>query len=538
LAFARALAVQLSGPLADRDRVVVRRHLRDAQQANPDIVYAFVASPDGEVTDHSFATGSFPADLLQLSERPGPTTVSVEDGTVRDLVAPIAEGRMGSVHVGASTAWVEGSIYDSVTRVLLATALALLVGLAGILLIANLITRPMLGLVGAARRLESGDHSSSAPIVGRDEIAHLANTFNEMAARIRKQMAESDALRAYVERILDHVDSSIIVVSEDGVIDYANSAVTEAYGEVAGKKCDDVLRNERPCPAFPIAEVFSAGQVLRRSHTSASGRSYELTYVPMIEHEGRRLVVETCLEVTAQRELADRVARAERLALAGEIAAGFVHTINNPLDGVNRALDLAKRHIKDPERASEMLDLATEGVERITAVTQTLLGFARVDRDANVLPAEVNSMVEEAAGLMRLKAESESIELELDLAPSLPQVAVDPQAMADVLLNLLINAVDACGDDGKITVRTSSTDGSLVEITTIDDGDGIPEELVEQIFEPFFTTKEVGRGTGLGLSLARRIVEGHGGEIHAESPEGGGAVFRIRLPVSTAEASA
>jgi len=249
----------------------------------------------------------------------------------------------------------------------------------------------------------------------------------------------------------------------------------------------------------------------------------------MVGRDGRRSVVESSLDVTQQRELLERAQRAERLAVAGEIAAGVVHTINNPLDGVRRALELAAKNPADHERVAKMLGIAKEGTDRIVNVTHTLLGFARADTSSTPVPVAVDSIVEAAVGLVLLKAQANAVSIELNLAPSLPAISVDPQAIMEVLVNLLLNAVDACQENCTIKVQTRTADASRVEILVADDGAGVPPEIAEKIFEPFFTTKEVGRGTGLGLSVARRIVEAHQGTIDLSQTEGGGSTFRVRF---------
>ncbi|MCC6525283.1 MAG: HAMP domain-containing protein [Polyangiaceae bacterium] len=533
-ALSRALATGLAEPLSHHDHVAVRRDLVQAQSGNPDIAYVFVASDEGQVSDHSFAIDGFPADLLPLAERSTPTTLRVEDGLVRDLPQPIAEGALGTVHVGVSLRWASATTSASVTNVLLVTGLAMLVGIVGILLLARLITRPMLGLVGAAKRLGRGDYGTPARVAGRDEVASLANTFNTLASQIRARMAESEELRSYVERILDHMDAEVCVISEDGVIDYANRMAIERRGVAAGEKCATALGSERPCATCSVAEVLETGRVLNRSHVSPSGRHYELTYFPMTGRDGRRAVVESALDVTEQRKLALRVHRAERLAVAGSVAAGVVHTINNPLDGVTRALGLAESRLTDnPEQARKMLALAREGTERIAAVTHRLLVLARAEEPSEHTPVTLDAIVAQATEVVQLKAQATGARVELALAPELPAVSVDPHGITEVLVNLLMNAIDACGKGGTITVATRLADAATVELSASDDGPGIAPEHLDRVFEPFFTTKEVGRGTGLGLSVARRIVEAHGGEIEVTSTPGSGATFRVRLPIAT-----
>jgi signal transduction histidine kinase/HAMP domain-containing protein len=527
---ARTLAAQLGEPLAYRDRLAVRRLLTGAREANSDVLYAFVVSPAGWVTDHSFPVDQFPEDLLQVAPRSTAVTLRAERGSIRDIPVPVADGVLGALHVGVSTSWVDAATLDAVRNVLLMTAFAMVVGVAGILILAGLITRPVLELRVAAIRLGEGDPSAVARVHGHDEIADLARTFNAMAGQIRDRIAESEDLRAYVERVLDHMESEILVVSGSGAVEYANRIVQEGRSPLVGRSCSDVLRDERPCDECPVAEVIETGHVVRKQYRAPSGSSYELTYVPMVGRDGIRSVVERAFDVTERLELRERIHKAQRLAVAGEIAAGVVHSVNNPLDGVRRALDLAATRPDDPERVQRMLALAAEGTDRIANVTRTLLGFARSEVHPEAVLVRPDTLVEAAVELAKLKAQDRGITIEVDAQPALPETLIDPQGMEEVLVNLLLNAVDACEPGGRIEVRTYLADDGMVEISVQDDGPGIPEHLIERIFEPFFTTKVMGEGTGLGLSVARRIVEAHQGEIVlARSPEGG-ASFRVRIP--------
>jgi signal transduction histidine kinase len=531
LVFAQMVAVQLSEPVAYRDRLAVRRLLAQARATHPDVAYAFVVSAEGVITDHSFPVDRFPKDLLPIASSHSPSTLQVEHGRVRDLPWPITEGVLGTVHIGLSTTSVEAARLTAVRGVLLATLIALGVGVGGILVLANLITRPLLGLMDAARRLGNGDTTTRAEVVGRDEIAKLAQAFNQMAGEVRQHLAEREELSAYVERILDHMVSTVIVVSEDLRVEYANRAAQEHFASISGERCSDHLRRDRPCDTCPVAEVLATNKTIERTHRAESGRTYQLAFVPMLGRDGRRSVVEKAFDVTERQELAERAQRAERLAVTGEIAAGVVHTLNNPLDGMRRALALASRDLDDKARVARMLALATEGTERIFQVTRTLLSFARTEARATPILVAPAMIIEAAVELVRLRAHERSIALRIELADTLPKIAVDPHSLEEVLVNLLMNAIDACGSGGEVVVAARASDEDTLEIETRDDGEGIAKENLSRIFEPFFTTKEVGRGTGLGLSMARRIVEVYGGEIDVRSTLGEGATFTIRLPV-------
>ncbi len=178
-----------------------------------------------------------------------------------------------------------------------------------------------------------------------------------------------------------------------------------------------------------------------------------------------------------------------------------------------------------------MFRLADEGCERIARVTRNLLDFARVDTQLEKTPYSPNRLAEEVIDLVQLKASSKNVTIRYEATPDLPNVVLDPQAIKEALVNLLMNGVDACLDNGgKITIRTRSLNPDLIEIAIIDNGAGIASEIEGRIFEPFITTKKIGQGTGLGLSVARRIVEAHDGTITVEPTPGGGTTFRIRLP--------
>ncbi len=530
-AFARTLAGQIAEPLAYGDRLTVRRLLTRAIEANADVVYAFIVEPSGAVRDHSFPADAFPEDLLVVAQRVDPASLRTELGSVRDLPTPITEGILGTLHVGVSMAWVDAATFDGVRYVLFATALAMAAGIVGILFLASLITRPLHGLREAAVRLGKGDLSAGAPVSGRDEIADLAATFNNMADQIRERIAESEALGEYVERVLDHMESPILVVSESGHVEYGNRALVDAHGPLEGVKCCTVMSDERPCNECPVPEVVSTGQVVHRDYRADSGRSYQLTYVPMLGRDGLRSVVERAFDVTEQLELQERLQRAQRLAVAGEIAAGVVHSVNNPLDGVRRALDLAAARPDDPERLQRMLALATVGTDRISHITRTLLGFVRADARGHALPVNPGTLVESAVNLVRLEAHGRHVIIEVDVAEDLPQTRMDPQGMEEVLVNLLLNAVDACDGGGRVVVRAAMSGDESLEISVSDSGPGVPSHLSEQIFQPFFTTKDANQGTGLGLSVARRVAEAHGGEVALEPSSGAGAKFAVRIPI-------
>jgi signal transduction histidine kinase len=529
LALAQVLADQLREPLAYGDRLAIRGLLSGAQQANADLVYVFVTEAGGAVRNHSFPPDGFPEDLLQVSDSVRPTTLATERGRVRDLPFPVAEGILGVLHVGLSMSWVDAAIREAVMNVLMTTLAAMAAGVLGILFLAHLMTRPLYALRDAADKLGSGDTAAVAPVEGTDEITDLARTFNQMAGQIRDQIGESEALRAYVERLLDQMESAIVVVSDACQVEYANGVAREIYGPLDGETCSAILGAERPCDECPVPEVLATSTVIDRRFQAPSGRSYDLKWLPILGRDGRPAVVEHALEVTERVEFQQRFQRAQHLAVAGELAAGVVHSVNNPLDGIRRALDLAGSRPDDVERVERMLGLAREGTDRIAAVTRMLLGFARGDSVPRPIPVEVDTLIDAAVNLVRLKAEAADVIIQHQPSSGAPLVLADPQTLEEALVNLLLNSVDACAGGGAVVIEARLVPTGL-EISVQDSGPGIPPEDAERVFDPFFTTKEAERGTGLGLPVARRAVEAHGGDLVLKHTPGGGATFVIRLP--------
>jgi signal transduction histidine kinase len=227
------------------------------------------------------------------------------------------------------------------------------------------------------------------------------------------------------------------------------------------------------------------------------------------------------------RTLNERLARAERLAAMGTLAAGVAHEVNNPLASISSLVQILKNKNGD-ESTREKLDLISTQIQRISHVTRDLTDFARVRPAARTL-TDVNETVDSSLRLASLDAEFQRLELLLEKDASLPSIVADPDQLQQVFLNLLLNARDAMPGGGRLTVKTFRR-GNDVCVSICDTGHGIEESVRKQIFDPFFTTKPAGRGTGLGLSVCYGIVTAHGGRIEVEHSEG--CTFTVMLPLT------
>jgi len=222
-----------------------------------------------------------------------------------------------------------------------------------------------------------------------------------------------------------------------------------------------------------------------------------------------------------------QMSRAEHLATLGELATGLAHEIRNPLAGIAGVIDIVGRDLPQTSPARAVVKDIRQEISQINRIVTDLLQTAR-PHPPEMRLSNLNTTVEHAVMLARQQALSKSIQIELIKDDTLPEIEHDGDQMHQVLLNLLLNSIQAIEREGRITVELHQHEDSAA-IRVTDTGRGIAPEHLPNIFRPFFTTK--GNGTGLGLSLARRIVEEHQGRIDVSSVVGEGTTFMVLLPL-------
>ena len=270
-----------------------------------------------------------------------------------------------------------------------------------------------------------------------------------------------------------------------------------------------------------------------------------------------------------------QIVRAARLASTGTLASGIAHELGNPLGALMAYVDVARnRSVGEPGEVTELLDSIREEAVRIDRIIRSLVSFAR-PRDGMVAPEDPRGVLNRVKDLLEAQGRLDHVETTWELDPGeVPQVLMDPQRLEQVLLNILLNALDALegvqepwmgvslvaapgpastlprrrrGDppgvdyahrrrvisaEEGMRVTPLATARRVVIISVEDNGPGLPPDGLDEIFDPFFTTKEPGKGTGLGLALSAQLVEGMGGEIEAGNRGEGGAIFAIHLPAA------
>ena len=255
------------------------------------------------------------------------------------------------------------------------------------------------------------------------------------------------------------------------------------------------------------------------------------------EREQRRKAEETASELDrALKDLeatVETLRRADRLATLGTLAAGMAHEIRNPLTSIVGALEIIEPDFPDGHPHHEFVGILRQEIGRLGTIANKYLDFARPPAPAPV-PVDVNAAVRSSAEMIQRNAERSSIRIETRLGQSLPPAFADPVQLNQALLNILLNGVQAMPDGGVLDVSTEAT-AKTVSVTIRDHGLGLPAGPIDRIFEPFFTTKQ--GGTGLGLAVTKQIMTAHGGTVEAENAPGGGAVFRLAMPVAPGGAS-
>jgi PAS domain S-box-containing protein len=235
-------------------------------------------------------------------------------------------------------------------------------------------------------------------------------------------------------------------------------------------------------------------------------------------------------DITQRKRLQEQLRRTERVAELGTLASGMAHEIGTPMNVIlGRAEYLMNRTEDEPIKKG--LQTSVNQVERITRVMNQLLSFAR-RRTPERRVVDVKQIVEVNLDLFQERLARHQIEVKMDFEKACPPVHADVDQMSQVLINLLMNAVHAMPNGGRVHIAARCAEPDMVEWTMADTGSGIPPDVVTKIFDPFFTTKEFGVGTGLGLTVVKGIIEEHGGSISVQSEPGKGTTFRLLLPRS------
>ncbi|MCW5795820.1 MAG: PAS domain-containing protein [Nitrospira sp.] len=343
-------------------------------------------------------------------------------------------------------------------------------------------------------------------------------------ASLREHLRETEEMRAHVTAVLESLDTGVIVADSQDVVVRCNHSTEQLLGvpqaQLRGRQASAVLAEIRKDHGeYPL--VLPSGVTIALSQTDLTDESGNLIGKLVLIHD-----------VTRIRQLEDRLQRRNRLEAMGQMVGSIAHEIRNPLGSVELFASMLRKDLRDQPQLRSYAEHISMAVQSMDQLLSNLLVYTRPDcsrlgwRDTEVLIREVLTLASHAIP-------PDTVDVRCQVHPLVPQLWCDGPKMKQVLLNLVLNAVQAMPKGGTLTLTACPSPPEIqevpaVHITVSDTGTGIPAELQSRVFDPFFTTKD--QGTGLGLAIVHALVEAHHGRIDVESRPAHGTSFVITLP--------
>ncbi len=433
--------------------------------------------------------------------------------------------------------------------VVLATAVALLLGALLSSLATNRLLQPLELLARTVRRLSEGDFETRVDVPGQDEVAQLANDVNAMAMRLsqyrRSSLGELLLAQEASQAAIDSLPDPVVVFDLTGGVVNMNRAAEGLLGIRVGsggaKPLEDVAPEAREALEKVRTHVLSGkGSYVPRGFEDAvcvstqQGERYLLPHGSPVYSEEKAVTGAAIIlqDVTRLRRVDD---------LRNNLVSTVAHEFRTPLTSLRMALHLSLEQVAGPLNAkqADLLYTAREECERLQALVDEVLDLARIQGGRIELhrsPCAPAALIETAIQTQRSFAEEHELVLQSEVLPGIPEVLADRQRIQLVLSNLVANAIRYTPSGGHITVRAepAGDEGGMVRFEVADTGSGIPREYQASVFEKFVRVPGAPGGVGLGLSIAKDVVEAHGGQIGLKDTPGGGSTFWFTVPTGPA----
>lgn len=413
-------------------------------------------------------------------------------------------------------------------------------------------------------RTDKGDFLSSDDLNLLVTVSNYIGIAIENARLYRsleRKMAQYERLKEYSENIVESINVGILAADLDDRVESWNSRIEELTGiprdEAIGRRLEELfpadlveqltaMRGEegirhiykfalRQPPPANVIELPVGGNGHASGNTQpepAGGREtiVNIAVAPLVSKDlaqiGRLIIFD---DITERDELERRLVQADKLSSIGLLAAGVAHEVNTPLAVISTYAQMLARQVSGDDQKSRLLDKIARQTFRASEIVNSLLSFSRTSPTA-FDEVDLNRIIQESLVLIEHQMEKAGVRVQLDLEERIPPVKGNSGKLQQVFLNLFLNARDAMGVGGTLTVR-SRNQGGAVAVDVIDTGHGITPENLRRIFDPFFTTKAGRKGTGLGLSVTYGIVREHNGNIEVESQPGEGTRFHLEFPL-------
>jgi PAS domain S-box-containing protein len=560
IALAGSIAAASSNDFFSYNYVALEQKAEEAAR-DPEVAYVILYDKEGKVAAFSgqgrpeMEQTITPLDITELKS--GDIQVSDhllldDEAKGFDILTPVAMSgsgdRWGSVRLGLKL----DRMYLQIQRARLVTFILSLVGaLFGWVLAAvytRRITVPLKDLVDATVKVSEGNYDVDLDVTTGDEVQDLAENFQQMAFRIKEGR---EALETNLKEIRDlkHFSDLIILSITNGLmtLDEMGRIVTfnRKAEEILAITSEEVLE-QTPEMVWGVSSEIS--QLAREGLVDGrivSGRELqltidgvdlivELTTSPIVEVDGIAMGLLVLFDdLTEKKSLEDRVRRADRLAAMGTLAAGLAHEIKNPLTAVRAFVQMFPDKFEKEEFRNKFNRIVPKELDRVNELLENLLDLVRKPR-LKINALKVYDAIDHVLESLEPEIDKRKVEISCLGREAGHEVLADESYLVRAVHNVVLNAIQAMPAGGTLTIETAASDHagekSMVEITVIDTGPGIPTEQVDDIFNPFFTSKE--KGTGLGLAVTNKIIEDQGGDVRVHSERAQGTAFTISLPSS------
>ena len=438
----------------------------------------------------------------------------------------------GFIKVGISTGLIANQVHQTAENMGLIALLALIITTAAAYTLSNIILRPVLAVTTSMEQLAAGNAEVNLNVAGSDEFSNLADKFNVLSRRIRAERSRWESERGGIFDALRSIQDLVMLIDSDGTLLFANTEAQGVLGLPAGgvsegKPLRMLLGADHPMMQL-IGPALAAGTEVRDVAFEIGDRFDRRRFLvsALSLGQGREsaglLVIMRDLEQV--RELETVVDQSSRLARLGSLLSGVAHQIRTPLNVMTLQLELLRQDVEGGRDPASRISRVSQEISRLAKAIDALMRFMRPEQ-LKCEDLAVNDLLREIASQITRP----DIRVEYQLDNTIPIIKADRDLLSEALRNMINNGVEAMPQGGVMTLSTAHCDGEGgVEIDIRDCGAGISKENLERIFNLYFTTKE--GGSGLGLSLALRAIDLHGGSVNVESKPGVGTTFKIQLP--------
>jgi len=434
---------------------------------------------------------------------------------------------LGVARVSLPLDAVESAVQRVTVSIIIAMAVATVLVILAAWLISRLTTRPIRKLTTASRRISSGELGQKIAIEARDEVGELAHAFNEMSSRLKETVETISEDRTRLASILDNMADGVIMADAEGNISLANQAAESLFNikEPENKPLIEAVRDFEIDDLLKLCLKTTKMQSVQ--YESGTYKHYLRAIAVPITGSGVLLLFQ---DLTSLRNL-----QTTRRELIGNIS----HEFRTPLAGIKAMVEtLHGGAIDDKKAAGDFLNRIDSEVDRLTQLVAELTELSRIETgkaELKLEPLNLNNLVDEVIAQLSPQAERQLLTVSKELAADLPSVSADSARLRHVIVNLIHNAIKFTDAGGRITVTTRG-EGNSITVAIADTGRGIASDDLPHVFERFYKGDKAraGEGTGMGLAIAKHIIEAHGGDIRVESEEGRGSTFSFSLPVRAA----